>query len=105
MYPSDLTDEQWGLIEPLTRRPDPRGARRTYSMREVINAILYLTRTGCQWRMLPGDFPPCGAVYWNFDAMTKRGTWAEICRELNGLKRKKKAGPGSRATCSSTPRA
>jgi transposase len=68
-YPSDLTDEQWALIEPLLPVPTrhPRGGRREkHPRRAVVDAILYVVRTGCSWRQLPADFPPWQTVYWYF---------------------------------------
>lgn len=56
-YPTDLTDEQWNLLEPMLPPARRRGRKRTVDFREVINAMLYLLRTGCSWRMLPHDFP------------------------------------------------
>ncbi len=58
-YPSDLTDEEWAILEPLLERPrrDGRGRPRRVDRREVVNAILYVLRTGCQWEMLPREFP------------------------------------------------
>ena len=56
-YPSDLTDEQWALVEPLIP-VYPGGRPRTTAMRDVVDAICYVLRTGCQWRFLPQDFPP-----------------------------------------------
>ena len=62
MYPSDLTDEQWSLIEPhlpQAKSGTAKGGRpRSVEMRRVINGLLYLSRTGCQWRMLPREFGP-----------------------------------------------
>ena len=69
-YPSDLTDAQWALIEPLI--PPPKsgskagGRTRTVNMREVINGILYLLRSVCSWRMLPHDLPPWGTVHYYY---------------------------------------
>jgi transposase len=73
-YPSDLTDAQWALIEP--HLPDePGGGRpRETDMRDVVDAILYILRTGCQWRYLPGDFPPKSTVWRYCDAWRKDGT-------------------------------
>ena len=62
-YPTDLTDEQWAKIEPLLPKRDRRGRKPVHTRREMFNAILYLNRTGCQWRMLPHDFPAWEAVY------------------------------------------
>ena len=64
-YPSDLTDEQWALVEPLIP-VYPGGRPRTTSMRDVLDAIFYLLRTGCPWRYLPRDFPPWQTVYYHF---------------------------------------
>ena len=89
MYPTDLTDAQWCRIEPFTGRPDPRGAVPKYSRRAVINAILYVNKTGCQWRMLPADFPKWQCVYDRFRRMQQRGVWEDICRELNKSTRQK----------------
>jgi|SRR6266566_96239 putative transposase len=65
-YPSDLTDEEWPSIESLLPRPAKRGRRRTTDLREVVNAIRYMVRSGCEWRMLPIHFPPWQTVYWWF---------------------------------------
>lgn len=61
-YPTDVTDEQWTLIEPLLPK-ETRGRKPVHTRREMINAPLYMARTGCQWRMLPHDLPPWAAVY------------------------------------------
>jgi putative transposase len=69
LYPSDLTDAQWGLIESLIPKPKRGGRPRTTDVRQVVNAILYLNRSGCAWRMLPIDFPPWSTVhdyYWRW---------------------------------------
>jgi transposase len=65
-YPTDLTDEEWSQIKPLLPSPSKKGRKRTVDLREVLNAIRYLARTGCGWRMLPKDFPPWETVYWWF---------------------------------------
>jgi putative transposase len=65
-YPSDLTDEEWSSIEPLLPKPAKRGRRRETDLREVVNAIRYMVRSGCEWRMLPIHFPPWQTVYWWF---------------------------------------
>jgi transposase len=62
-YPSELTDAQWDLIAAMVE-PRPGGRPATYSRRRIVVAILYLNRTGCSWRQLPHDFPPCETVYW-----------------------------------------
>ena len=76
-YPSDLDDEEWALLEPFLERPkrDRRGRPRTVDRREVVNAILYVLRTGCQWRYLPEGFPNWNTVYWYFAEWTDDGSW------------------------------
>jgi transposase len=65
-YPSDLTDEQWELVEVLLPAPRRGGRPEKHSRRAVVDAILYVVRTGCSWRQLPADFPPWQTVYWYF---------------------------------------
>jgi putative transposase len=77
-YPSDLTDEQWSLIEPYIPPEKPGGRPRTVEMREVINGILYLNRTGCAWRMLPHDLPPWGMVHYYYRRFRLEGVWPSI---------------------------
>ncbi len=77
-YPSDLTASQWSLIEPLIPPAAPGGRPRSVQMREVINGILYLNRTGCSWRMLPEGFPPWGTVHYYYRRFRLEGTWARI---------------------------
>src|SRR5216684_1372071 len=73
-YPSDITDAQWALIEPHLP-PDPGGGRpRKTDMRDVLDAVLYILRTGCQWRYLPVDFPPKSTVWRYFDQWRRDGT-------------------------------
>ncbi len=75
-YTTDLTDEQWAILEPLIPPAKRGGRHRTVNLREVINTILYLNRTGCQWDMLPHDLLPKSTVYDYFaplGAMTARG--------------------------------
>lgn len=71
-YPSDMTDAEWHVIEPLLPRMALRGRPRTVNLREVINALRYLVRGGVGWRMLPTDFPPWQTVYWWFRRFTRR---------------------------------
>ena len=75
-YPSDLTDEQWALVEPLLPPPSTGGRPEKHPRREIVNAILYVLRTGCAWRMLPRDFPPWQTVYWYFKRWRDDGTVA-----------------------------
>jgi putative transposase len=81
-YPSDLNDDEWAVLEPLIP-PAKRGGRpRTTDRREVINAIRYRLRTGCQWDWLPHDFPPKGTVFYSFNPWRQDGTWARWNRIL-----------------------
>lgn len=76
-YPSDLTDEQWALIEPMVAvKPGGRPAK--HPRRRIVEAILYVNRTGCSWRQLPHDFPPWDTVYWYFNRWSDDGTTDRI---------------------------
>lgn len=87
-YPSDVTDGQWRLIAPLIPPPKPGGRPRSNNMREVINAILYLSRTGCSWRQLPHDFPPWGTVHFYYRCFRIHGTWRLIHDRLRAQVRR-----------------
>jgi putative transposase len=80
-YPSDISNEEWKKLQPLLPKPR-RGAPRRVNMREIVNALRYLTRTGCQWRMLPHDLPPWEKVYYYFSEWRDGGDWERINREL-----------------------
>ena len=81
-YDSDLTDAEWGLVEPLIR-PAKRGGRpRTVDVREVLNAIFYVLWTGCQWKALPKDLPPRSTVWEYLDLWEWDGTLAHIHHAL-----------------------
>lgn len=97
-YPTNLTDKQWQIVKPFFRKSSRRGRKVVHDRREVINAILYIVKTGCQWRMLPSDFPPWKAVYQIFYRWRKDGLWTRIhdalrekVREAEGKKRKPSA--------------
>jgi putative transposase len=81
-YPTDITDAQWAVLEPEIPAPRPGGRPRKTDMREVLDAIFYLTREGCTWRALPHDFPPWRTVYNYFDAWKRDGTWDRILTPL-----------------------
>jgi putative transposase len=76
-YPSDLSDEQWALVEPLIP-VYPGGRPRVTSMRDVLDAIFYILRTGCQWKFLPKDFPPKSTVWGYYDEWRHNGTLEAI---------------------------
>jgi putative transposase len=81
-YPSDLTDAQWAILEPLVPPSKQGGRPRTVNIREVINTILYLNRTGCQWELLPHDLLPKSTVYEYFAQWRDDGTWAKFVAAL-----------------------
>jgi transposase len=83
-YPSDLTDREWSQIERFIPAPKSGGRPAKYERREIVNALLYICRTGCQWRALPHDFPPWEAVYWYFRNWKKDGTLDRLHDELRG---------------------
>jgi len=85
---TDLTDEQWAAIAPLVITPSPNGGRPTdIDRRAIVNALLYKNRTGCQWRMLPKDFPPMSSVRYYFDKWNRDGTFIKINDTLRKLAR------------------
>jgi transposase len=87
-YPSDLTDEEWAQVEPLIPPAKRGGNKRTVNLREVVNGLMYVLSTGCQWRAIPKDLPPRSTVYDYFDLWSWDGTLDRIhdalyvkCRE------------------------
>src|SRR4051794_10292101 len=83
-YPSDLTDAQGDLLEPLLRARESSGPGRpaTVELREVVNALLYIKQTGCPWRYLPHDFPPRSTVHYYFAQWTADGTLEALVQQL-----------------------
>ena len=81
-YASDLTDREWALIAPFLPSPRPIGRPRTTDLREVVNAVLYIAATGCQWRMVPKDLPPSSTVQRYFYDWRDRGLWRKISNHL-----------------------
>lgn len=81
-YPSDLSDEEWQRIEPLVPVHTGIGRPVKWSRRELVNAMLYVLRTGCQWRLLPHDFPPYGTVFYHFRQWRRLGLWEGINQAL-----------------------
>ncbi len=88
-YPSDLTDAQWGTIRQFIPPSPPIGDDRRTSMREVVNAVFYISRGGCSWRMLPKDFPPWQTVFGYFARWKRGGTWERIHDALRREVRKR----------------
>lgn len=87
-YPSDVTDEQWALLEPLIPPAWPGGRPREVAIREVVNAIFYRNRNGCVWRALPHDLPRWKTVYNYFRWWTWDGTWEILLASLRTQVRK-----------------
>jgi transposase len=81
-YPSDLSDGEWDLLQPLVPAVKEGGRPAVYSRRAIVNAILYVKRSGCAWRLLPHDFPPWQSVYGYFNRWCKAGVWEAIRRAL-----------------------
>lgn len=81
-YPTDLTDEQWAILEPLIPPAKHGGRPRTVDMREVMNTLLYLNRSGCQWDMLPHDLLPKSTVYDYFAEWRDDGSWQRMLDAL-----------------------
>ena len=81
-YDTDLTDAAWAWVAPVLPAARPGGRPRTTNLRAVLNAIFYLVRTGCQWRLLPREFPPYGTVYHYFQALQNSGVWVHLHRVL-----------------------
>lgn len=81
-YPTDLTDAQWATIAPMIPDARPGGRPRKASKREIVDAILYLLRSGCAWRLLPHDFPPWQTVYYYLRRWEREGVWARVHHAL-----------------------
>ena len=87
-YPSDLTNEEWQHLRILLPRKGGKGRTPKHNLREMMNAILYVVRTGCQWRALPHEFPPWETVYGYFRKLGENGTWEMINHHLRiGVRR------------------
>lgn len=82
-YPSDLSAEQWTLIESFFERPDPRGAKPVHERKRMVEACLYRLREGCRWRALPKDFPGWSTVADHWRRWKARGVWAQAVLVLN----------------------
>jgi putative transposase len=83
VYDTDLTDAAWALLLPLLPAARPGGRRRTTDLRSVLNAIFYLLRSGCQWRLLPHEYPPWGTVYHYFRCWREAGVSVQLQRALH----------------------
>ena len=92
MYPSDLTDAQWQRLEPLLMEAREKrhggGRPRKYELRRIVDAMLYVVKTGCQWRQMPVDFPPWQSVYQQFRSWRDSGAWERAGKALREQGRK-----------------
>jgi putative transposase len=83
VYPSDLTDAQWRMLQPLIPLPSTLGRVPTVERRAIVNAILYVLRSGCSWRMLPHDYPCWQTVYYYFRQWQREGIWDQVLATLH----------------------
>ena len=77
-YLTDLSDAEWACLKPHLPAPKANGRPRIYPLREILNVIFYVVRSGCSWRLLPHDFPPWRSVYHFFRRFRLDGTWARV---------------------------
>ena len=97
-YPSDLSDQEWAIFEPLIPPAKPGGKPRTTDMREVLNAIFYVNKSGGQWRMLPHEFPKWQTVYYYYNSWRKAGLWGQwnaVLREKVRVEEGREATPSA----------
>jgi putative transposase len=81
-YPTDLSDAEWNYIQPHMPAPKGHGRPRVHDLREILNAVFYVLKSGCQWRLLPHDFPRWPTVYHYFREWRIDGTWERINRAI-----------------------
>jgi putative transposase len=86
-YSTDLSDAEWGCIEPYVPPPNRRGRPKIHTTREILDAIFYVLKSGCPWRLLPRDFPPWETVYWWFGRWRTDGTFERLNAALRELLR------------------
>jgi putative transposase len=89
LYPTDLTDAEWQILEPLIPAAKPGGRPPKWTRRDILNGIFYLVRSGCHWRLLPHEFPPWKTVYHYFRAWRIDGTWERLNATLRERERKR----------------
>ncbi len=90
-YPTDLSEEEWYCIEPHIPTPKALGRPRVHTLREILNAIFYIVRSGCAWRLLPHDFPPWKTIHHYFRIWRLDGTWKKL---HSALRERLRAGMG-----------
>jgi putative transposase len=97
IYPSDLSDKEWSIVEPILKEyyspyktERPKGGRKMWQdMRDILNGIFYVVKTGCQWKFIPQDFPPKGTVYYHFQKLKSEDVLDKILEATNRLAREK----------------
>lgn len=93
-YPSDVTDKEWAILEPLIPAAKPGGRPQEIERRDIVNGILYVLRSGCPWRMIPHDFPNWSTIYLYFRQWKRDGTWERV---HHGLRRDLRVSVGREA--------
>ena len=93
-YPTDLSDTEWILLRSCLPTPKAQGRPRTHSLRNVLDAIFYVLKSGCHWRLLPHDFPPWSTVYYHFRRFRLSGLWSllrlwSLLKVLHAAERKR----------------
>ncbi len=88
-YPTDLSDAQWARLQSYLPIPKAERRLRTHSLRDVFDAIFYVLKSGCHWRLLPHDFPPWSTVYYHFRRFRSSGLWSLILKGLHAAERKR----------------
>lgn len=107
-YPTDLTDEQWAIMEPLLPAPKTQGRTgrpRKYPYRQIVNGIFYVLRTGCTWDMMPHDLPPWLSCHHYFSRWRQDGTWQsvhDVLREKLRVQSRREATPSAAVIDSQT---
>jgi putative transposase len=89
IYPTDLSDREWTRLQSYLPTPKAEGRPRTHSLRDVLDAIFYVLKSGCHWRLLPHDFPPWSTVYYHFRRFQLNGLWSFILKVVNAAERKR----------------
>ena len=93
MYPSSLKEREWELVRHYFEPKDRRGRKPLHDKKAIVDGILYVVKSGCQWRMLPSDFPPWQTVYDHFSRWNKQGVWEAALDALNRRYRKQQKKP------------
>ncbi len=89
IYPTDLSDREWTRLQSYLPTPKAEGRPRTHSLRDVFDAIFYVLKSGCHWRLLPHDFPLWSTVYYHFRRFKLNGLWSFILKVVNAAERKR----------------